>query len=467
MEPDLDRLLDYESLGGLFPQFQETWDAVFSAARAFAEQVRLAGEGRLRVAVWIADPQRFCALFLALAREEVDLFLCNPSWGRAERDAAESIANAHWMARASGQGDFAFTPAKGVPFGERIELGRNALRVMIPTGGSSGQVRFATHDWSTLAAASYGFQQHFSCDTVTAHCLLPLYHVSGLMQLVRALLTNGSVVFGRLQDFGQTHRLLDGSDRESRFLSLVGTQLERLLRDAASPERLRDYRAVLVGGGPVAIGLLESARYLEIPLAPTYGMTETAAQVATLLPKRFLEGHRGQGQALPHAHIDIVDEGECQRVLPAGELGRIRVRALSLFRGYAGEAMPMAGGIFLTSDLGRMDEFGYLTVLGRADRVVITGGEKVHLREVEVAIERSNLVRDVVAFGVSDAQWGEKLAVAFAPHADWVEEGAIRAFLQSELASFKMPKLWIRKKEIPRNEAGKPLLSELKVDAAG
>ncbi|MBD5780239.1 AMP-binding protein [Pelagicoccus sp. NFK12] len=400
-------------------------------------------------------------MFLAFAREEVDLFLYNPTWGRVELDTARRLAETHFEIADQDAGAFSCRQTGGPRSPDSVVMGANPLRVMIPTGGTSGRIRFAIHDWSTLAAAAYGFQQHVACNKMAGHCVLPLYHVSGFMQLVRALLTMGCVVFGRLETFAREHQLLLKENREDRFLSLVATQLERLLRDESNVERLRAYRAIFIGGGPAPIGLLEKARSLRLPLAPTYGMTETAAQVATLAPEYFLKGELHHGRALPHVRIDIVNEEVTSERVPAGEIGLVKVVGLSLFRGYWGDSSKQSNLSILTSDLGRMDAAGHLTVLGRADRVVITGGEKVNLREVELVFEGSGLVKDVYAFGLADREWGELLAVAYVPQDEAIGQETLQDLVAKELSNFKMPKKWIRLDEIPRNEAGKPVLREL------
>lgn len=461
MEPDLDRLLDFESHGGLFPQFGAVWSSANEAAQSLALQIRRSSLSRHRVALSVVHPLSFVTLFLALARGEVDLFLFNPTWGRVELDTARGVADPHFELSDKGPGELFCLRRENAAPSAAVALEANKLRVMIPTGGSSGRIRFAIHDWSSLASATYGFQQHLSCQRMAGHCVLPLYHVSGFMQLLRALLTMGSLVFGRLETFLQEHALLRSEKKEVRFLSLVATQLERLLRDDANVAALRSYRAIFIGGGPLSVGLKDKARSLGLPLAPTYGMTETAAQVATLLPEQFLAGADDSGKALPHVRIDIVSVDSKANMMPIGEVGLIQVFGMSLFRGYFGDQAAKTNLTIETADLGILDGFGHLTVLGRSDRVVISGGEKVSLREVELVFEASGLVSDVYAFGTKDREWGQLLSVAYVPQDLAVSETVLRERIASELANFKVPKKWLRLEEIPRNDAGKPRLSEI------
>lgn len=421
------------------------------AARLFAESIESdAGSERMRIAFSISDPESFCALFLALGRLDLDLFCFNPKWGEQEQSDAVTIAKPHWIL-----GDFSekgFAQSVGPELGQISSDIAAGLRVMIPTGGTSGKIRFTIHCWSSLAASAYGFQAFFNANSISSYCILPLYHVSGFMQLIRSLLTMGKLVFGSVDTFESGHETLFEAVGNGRYLSLVATQLERLLRDEANVTMLQGYRAIFVGGGPVSDELLERARALELPLAPTYGMSETAAQVATMKPEAFLKGKTGQGKALPHVRLSIVDE--VGNPLSVGEVGRIQVWASSLFRGYYGEAERLMDSL-VASDLGSLDEFGYLTVLGRSDRVIVSGGEKIDLREIERTLEATHLVSDVIGFGVEDREWGERLAVAYVPSGDSAIEEDLRAALSRKLASFKMPKAWLAMDSLPRNEAGK------------
>ncbi|MGY8695732.1 MAG: AMP-binding protein, partial [Verrucomicrobiia bacterium] len=348
MEPDLDRLFDFGLRGGLFPQFKETWKGRMEAASLFAKSLETnEGTERLRIALSVSDPESFCAWFLALGRRDLDLFCFNPKWGEQERSTAETIAKPHWIL-----GDFQ-NEVFARSLESDVELASSdtsaGLRLMIPTGGTSGKIRFTMHRWSTLAASAYGFQAFFNANHVSSFCVLPLYHVSGFMQLIRSLLTMGKVVFGSLDTFNTGHLSLAEAEGEGRFLSLVTTQLERLLRDEGNFASLLEYRAIFVGGGPVSDELLKKAMDLELPIAPTYGMSETAAQVATMEPDAFLEGKTGQGKALPHVRLSIVDDEGNK--LGAGEIGRIQILASSIFRGYYGEEERMVDSV-VARDLG-------------------------------------------------------------------------------------------------------------------
>ena len=451
MEPDLDRIVEFESGGGLFPQFVDQWSDCFAAAKELADRIAATEAERPRVAIRSADPLSFCATFLAFCRNDFDLLFYNDRWGPREIAEADRIGDPHWVIGDFNQGQFSI--ARRQDAGDRSGGNVKRMRVAIPTGGTSGQVRFAVHDWSTLAAAAYGLQLYMECNAMSSHCILPLYHVSGFMQFVRSLMTLGKIVFGKGDDFAKAHRILANSVDGDRFLSLVPTQLARLVEVESNLNLLSEYKAIFVGGAPISVGLIELCRERKLPVALAYGMSETAAQVATLKPEHFLRGDSGVGKALPHTVISIIDEKSAEGV-GVGEIGRVLIKSTSLFHGYFGEDTKRSDSI-VTSDLGCIDESGNLILMGRADGVINTGGEKVNPREIEICLEATNLLEDVAIFGVEDREWGAKVAVAFQAKGDFVKEEVLREALENELAAYKVPKLWYRVDRVPRNEAGK------------
>jgi len=307
----------------------------------------------------------------------------------------------------------------------------------IATGGTSGGVKFARHDEVTLGAAVRGFCAHFGMDRVNAVDVLPTYHVSGLMARVRCAATGGTHVawdWKRLEA-GERPALVRG--RGDWVLSLVPTQLQRLLGAAEAVAWLRGFKVIFVGGGPVWAELADVAARAELPLSLSYGMTETAAMVTALKPEEFLGGARSCGTALPHAAVTLDGEGV---ITVAGE---------SVFRGYWPDAR--AAREFRTEDLGRVDERGHLHVLGRRDAVIITGGKKVQPAEVEAALRASGEFADVAVVGVPDAEWGEAVVACY-PAGGRVPD-AERAL--ANLSGAAKPKRVMAVAEWPRNAQGK------------
>jgi O-succinylbenzoic acid--CoA ligase len=279
------------------------------------------------------------------------------------------------------------------------------------------------------------------------------------MQSVRARVASGRL---KLANWDSVRSGRDRPDPNGYFISLVPTQLEHLMADRQALSWLKGFRAVLLGGGPTMPSLLERARSEGVPLAPAYGMTETAALVTVLRPTEFLAGRTGVGKPLPQVEIVVV--GNDGRPVPAGRTGRIQVVSESLFHGYEtekGSALDLCGGPqrsradpFLTGDLGYMDSEGFLTVVGRADDVIISGGEKVSPGEVEAAIRDAGLAREVVVFGLADERWGE-VVCAVVSGGDFNDETSARARLKSGLPVYKIPRRWRKVERLPRNRMGK------------
>jgi O-succinylbenzoic acid--CoA ligase len=308
----------------------------------------------------------------------------------------------------------------------------------IPTGGTSGGVRFARHDESTLSAAARGFCAHFGLEQVNAVDVLPPYHVSGLMARVRCATTGGEHVGWEWKRLEKGARPELKPKKDGWVISLVPTQLARLLEWPDLVTWLRSFKVIFLGGGPVWAKLAEAAGAERLPISVSYGMTETAAMVTALRPEEFLAGTRSCGTPLPHAQITLDADGV------------ISIAGDSVFRGYFPH--EIAQRKFTTEDMGRFDEQGQLHVLGRRDAVIITGGKKVHPAEVEAALRASNEFADVAVVGVPDAEWGEAIVACYLAK-NGGEPNLDRATYY--LAGYQKPKRFVAIADWPRNAQGK------------
>lgn len=365
-----------------------------------------------------SDPQRFMAALAAATAQGGVVLLAGDTWGASERGQLAVLREQPQV-----------TPATAA--------GKGWL--CIPTGGTGGQVKFARHDEETISAAVRGFVQHFKLSRINAVGVLPLHHVSGLMAWMRCALTGGE--YRPLDWKGlEAGGLPDLPDQpEGWMISLVPTQLERLLRKDRTVEWLGKFRIIFLGGGPTWPALLAEAAARGLPLSPGYGMTETAAMVTALRPEEFLLGARSSGTALPHASVAI------------GEGGAIVIGGDSLFRGYHPQWRDRWD--FETADRGRLDEHGQLHVMGRRDAVIITGGEKVEPAEIEAVLRGSGEFPDVVVLGLPDAEWGQVVVAAYPATArpDMARVAAALATLSAE----KRPKRFVPVPEWPVNPQGK------------
>jgi O-succinylbenzoic acid--CoA ligase len=408
------------------------------------------------------NPLRFLAAFLAAAAVGCPVFLCNPNWVQQEWQQVFEIVQPDLIFGQEAIGNFPIThyplPITHYPLPNQI---------MIPTGGSSGQIRFAIHTWETLMASVNGFHQYFGQNPVNSFCVLPLYHVSGLMQFMRSFTTGGKLIIRSFKQL-ESGDALD-INPAAFFISLVPTQLQRCLENPKLTSWLSQFQTVLLGGAPAWGSLLEQARHHRIPLAPTYGMTETASQVVTLKPEAFLAGNNSCGQVLPHAQVTI--RSSTDEILGTNQTGIITIQADSLSLGdysinpksklrWKHTKGPTQN--LKSDDLGFFDDKGYLNVVGRSSKKIITGGENVFPAEVEAAILATQLVADVCVIGLPDQYWGQVVTAVYVPCVLEVSTASLQAAIEDKLSKFKRPKYWVPLKRLPRNAQGKVNYEQLK-----
>lgn len=404
------------------------------------------------------NPVRFLAGFIAAASAGCPVFLCNPDWVQAEwqqvfdlvqPDIISSSESGEQVSRGDAE-NFSHSSLKT----QNSKLPDSSL-IMIPTGGSSGKIKFAIHTWETLITSVQGFQEYFQLDKVNSFCVLPLYHVSGLMQFLRSFTSGGKLAIAPFKAIESSENI--DIEPEEYFISLVPTQLQRILQNPELTAWLSRFQTVLLGGAPATIELLEQARRHNIRLAPTYGMTETASQIATLKPEAFLAGNNSCGQILPHAKVNIINESG--DILGKNQTGNLIIKADSLALGYYPDLSVVNNENkqinFQTDDLGYFDDRSNLNIVGRNSNKIVTGGENVFPAEVEAAILATNLVADVCAIGLPDRQWGQAVTAVYVPSHPEVDPDTLQRAIADKLSKFKRPKYWVKVESLPRNSQGK------------
>ncbi len=273
------------------------------------------------------------------------------------------------------------------------------------TSGSTGRPKFTLHSLEAhFINALHPHPELALSPGCRWRLSLPLNHVGGLAILFRSFLSGAAVILPKATHIEPTH------------LSLVPTQLKRLLTENALPPNLQ---AILVGGAPIPKALCRE----DLPLFLTYGMTEMASQVAT---------HRFSAAEGVHFRSPLP-----KREVKVDESGEIWVRGETLFDGYLGSPSPFVDGWFPTGDLGSVVD-GNLHILGRKDRMIISGGENIHLEEIERALMDISWVRGAVVRKREDEEFGERPVAAV-----WVDqnvqEGDVRAALEATLPRYKIP----------------------------
>ncbi len=335
-------------------------------------------------------------------------------------------------------------PSGGDDRGCAMPLDRPATIVF--TSGSTGTPKAVLHSYGNHYYNALGSNTNLPLVPGDRWLLdLPLYHVGGLGILFRSLLAGSTVV---MPDRGET---LDAvlSRYEVTHLSVVVTQLHRLLQQPDSV-RYPALRYIILGGSPVPLKLLERAAARGLPVFASYGCTEMASQVATTGPASTTAQRLTSGKLLPHRLLRIGEEGEIQL---AGE---------TLFMGYVDSdrlRRPLTDdGWFATGDLGKLDEDGYLTVIGRRDNRFFSGGETIHPEEIERALTGHDGVEQAVVVPIPDEEFGQRCVAFVQPREACPDGEALAVWLRQTLPRYKVPDAFY---EWPPSEA-----NAFKVDRA-
>jgi O-succinylbenzoic acid--CoA ligase len=252
------------------------------------------------------------------------------------------------------------------------------------------------------------------------------------------------------------------------IVSVVAVMLQRMLDARGDGPYPASLRCVLLGGGPAPRPLLERCAALAVPVVQTYGLTETASQVATLAPEDALRKLGSAGRPLYPNELRIGAEDGSDA--GAGASGEIVVRGPVVMAGYAGRpdatAEAIIDGWLHTGDIGRIDTDGYLYVLDRRDDLIITGGENVYPAEVEAVLLAHPSVVEAGVIGLPDDRWGQRIvavvrAISGGKTDDLVD--VLRAHCRSLLAAYKVPgEIRFVAHPLPRTASGKLRRTELR-----
>ena len=329
--------------------------------------------------------------------------------------------------------------------------------LLIPTGGTTGKIRFVWHTWYTLSKAVNGLFQFINeTAPINALCILPYYHVSGLMQAMRTFITGGNLFISNWKNLINGNLFnIDKNQKINYQISLVPTQLRIFMNHSNGIKLLKYFSWIFVGGAPLHSSLLNQAIENNLQLAPCYGCTETAAMVTLIHPKTFLKHKVGVGNCLPHAKITAIDP--LGNELPKGSIGLLKIQAKSLYLGYYPN-LPKKKNFFVSADKGFINKSNQLIFVGRKDRIIITGGKKVDPQEVEESLMSTGKIKDVLVIGHFDLFWGECITAFYIPSVNNIQldlSKELKDILKKNIVSYKIPKYWICVKKLPLTIQGK------------
>lgn len=321
------------------------------------------------------------------------------------------------------------------------------------TSGTTGSPKGVLLSHRNLVSSAYASASRLGLarDERWLDCL-PTNHVGGVAPLVRSACYGSTAVLQRGFDRDATADAI--AEHAVTAVSLVPTQLRRLLDDGWTPPDA--LRVVLLGGAPAGDELLARARDATVPVSPTYGTTETASQIATLPPDASAAAN-AVGPPLVVADVTIVEPGT-ERPLDTGEVGELVVDGPIVSQGYLHDAATTAAfGEFglHTGDLASRDERGRLTIHGRLDDAIQTGGETVHPWRVADVLESHPAVDAAAVVGVPDPEWGERVAAMVVSVDDEsLDRSSLVASCRADLASHEVPKTVQVVDRLPRTASG-------------
>ena len=288
-------------------------------------------------------------------------------------------------------------------------------------------------------------------------CVMPLFHVHGLVASALATLASGGTVAVPRRFTPMMFWPIARQVRPTWFTaSPTPHQLILMRIEEKRPpgtERLRFVRSCSSALSPELMSRMEER--FGVPVLEAYGMTEASHQMSSnpLPPDRRIPGSVGRGTGV---EIAVLDEGGV--LLPSGTAGEVSIRGANVIDGYENNpeanALSFTNGWFRTGDLGTLDGDGYLRLLGRIKELINRGGEKIAPREIDEALESHPAVKEAVSFGVPHPTWGEEVAAAVVLSVPVPEKDLI-AHCRRLLADFKVPKRVYIVESIPRTPTGK------------
>ena len=339
------------------------------------------------------------------------------------------------------------------------------LAAFLYTSGTTGRSKGAMLTQNNLLsnAQTLAREWRFSSDDVLLHAL-PIFHTHGLFVATNVTLAAGSsIIFLPKFDLDTIIELMP----QATTMMGVPTFYTRLLGDPRFTKELTAHMRLFVSGSAplLAETHVQFEERTGHRILERYGMTET--NMNTSNPYDGARRPGTVGRPLPGVEV-IVTDPATGAPLPQGEIGMIEVRGPNVFKGYW--QMPektreelRENGFFITGDLGRYDQDGYLSIVGRQKDLIITGGYNVYPKEVELILDDQPGVLESAVIGVPHPDFGEAVLAVLVPAKDATPDlAAIDTALRASLARFKQPKALEILDSLPRNKMGKVQKAELR-----
>jgi malonyl-CoA/methylmalonyl-CoA synthetase len=389
---------------------------------------------------------------------EPALIVCDPSKADGIKAVADKIGAKVDTLDANGHGSLADGAAAADTAFKTVERADDDLAAILYTSGTTGRSKGAMLTHANLASNSLTLKEvwRFTDKDVLIHAL-PIYHTHGLFVASNiTLFSRAAMIF--LNKF-DADRIIDLMARATVLMG-VPTFYTRLLANPRLTKEATSHMRLFVSGSAPLLAETHrewSARTGHAVLE-RYGMTETNMNTSNPYDGDRVPG--AVGFPLPGVSARVTDP-DTGKELPRGEIGMIEVKGPNVFKGYwrmpektRSEFRP--DGFFITGDLGKIDERGYVHIVGRGKDLVISGGFNVYPKEVESEIDAIAGVTESAVIGLPHGDLGEGVtAVVVREKGAALEEGDVMRALDGRLAKFKLPKRVLFIDELPRNTMGK------------
>ena len=346
-----------------------------------------------------------------------------------------------------------------------VERRANDLAAILYTSGTTGRSKGAMLSHGNLLSNAVMLKDYWGWQPgdVLIHAL-PIFHVHGLFVAIHGALLNGSKMLwhGKFDP----KRVIADMPRATVFMGVPTLYVRMLAEAALTKAQAAHMRLFISGSAPLLIETFNAWRERTgHTILERYGMSETI--MLTSNPYRADDRYRGQDErrggtvGFPLPGVQVRVQGDDGQALAVGEIGGVQVAGPNVFAGYW--RMPektkeefTADGFFKTGDVGKQDERGYVTIVGRSKDLIISGGYNVYPAEIEGYLNDMPGVAESALVGVPHPDFGEVgVAVVIPQPGAQLDGDALIAALKSQLANFKIPKQCVVVPELPRNTMGK------------
>lgn len=470
-----------------------TYSELFEAARHRAASVRASGASRLVkldvsnlatplslfTSAWAGVP--FVPLNYRLTDTEIEALLkrVTPAYLVTQEDRVVSLGGVDQV-NAVASADFLDPGQHSQVVDGEWSMDPDEIAVLLFTSGTTGEPKAAVLRHKHLVSYILSSVEFASAPEEDASLVcVPPYHIAGIAAVMSSVYSGRHVI--QLPNFTAEAWVQLAREHKVTTAFVVPTMLARIVEllevEGEETANMPHLNSLAYGGGKMPLSVIQKAMqfFPNTDFSNAYGLTETSSTICVLGPDEHRETASSSdpkvqrrlvsvGRGLPGVEIEIRDDEG--KLLGPGERGEIYVRGEQVSGEYEGRgAVTDAEGWFPTRDAGSMDDEGYLFLEGRADDVIVRGGENLSPGEIEDVMLTHPSVADAAVVGIPDEQWGEAVAaVVVAKAGSSVDLDALKAMIQEQLRSSRVPQVIEIWTELPYNETGKLLRRVVKAD---